>query len=875
MSSGNKKIGLALSGGGLRACLYHLGLVRFLRDAGILSQVTHITSVSGGSVFAAHLALNWDRYSGSPNEFDSAASEILSFVRLDVRNRILRRFPLAIPLRWSLRLLGLSSRKLSRTGLLEYHYESLYGQTSLFELPEKPHLHILATNLSEGCLCSFHRNGLLMVRRHQRSTIRIDRIHIGLATVAMAVTASSAFPGFFPPLELTGVEVGANVGEFGRQAYTDGGVFDNLGVRMFRFLERPMLADTPLSRADFIDFPATVEALLEASKSSEETQLHRLGQLVAATGSRRGQLVLAPTPSPRPPPQGERRKAKGAPTSNEISPSSFEASNCEREELVLSGLWDILCHYQLQREPLFAGLKPEDPEAASLLHASLVGGRVLDSDDQLWLNRHLLEAAFRQATGRACFCRLNSGLDCVLVSDVGKRFQTRSNLRAGGMIQTSMRATDIVMDRVWQLEMERFHDSPGFVFAPITEVVDPKEDPTAMHPEVQRQVAHIRTDMDRFSMLEISSTVRHGYCVGRKACRARPDLFGAELPDNVPWDPVPDSRGAGPSVSTAARLSPLSLLKKRGRGELDPAAADARTLQASALRRFWSTILDYRDWVTYIYVPIIIPILVLLPYVVVKTFERNHKINQIVESLTQSGHDLEQMSRLIDGPIAPWTGETPEEVRSLDKPDFSGFEVLQDMRILDLRNWNPTASERSDSSSMVYGYRRLKVSKKPEKVGNNVFRVHLLTTSPLTQVRFPPMDVPAKIRKSNIESSLPGQKECSWEASFDLERVLPGEYVDLIFEEQSPGQFLKRGQNSTTLAAEIHSDTAEVTRWILVPKGKEYRNFRVVRYKTDKPDKVEPVKIVTEYLAKDYTILAYKLLSVDAGYTYEVTWYYN
>jgi predicted acylesterase/phospholipase RssA len=53
-----KKIGLALSGGGHRAALYHLGVVRFLRDAGVLPQVTHITSVSGGSIFAAHLALN-------------------------------------------------------------------------------------------------------------------------------------------------------------------------------------------------------------------------------------------------------------------------------------------------------------------------------------------------------------------------------------------------------------------------------------------------------------------------------------------------------------------------------------------------------------------------------------------------------------------------------------------------------------------------------------------------------------------------------------------------------------------------------------------------------------------------------------------------
>ena len=49
------RFGLALSGGGFRAVLYHLGLVRFLRDAGILSRVTHISSVSGGSVIGAHL----------------------------------------------------------------------------------------------------------------------------------------------------------------------------------------------------------------------------------------------------------------------------------------------------------------------------------------------------------------------------------------------------------------------------------------------------------------------------------------------------------------------------------------------------------------------------------------------------------------------------------------------------------------------------------------------------------------------------------------------------------------------------------------------------------------------------------------------------
>ena len=71
---------------------------------------------------------------------------------------------------------------------------------------------------------------------------RFDRIHTGLATLPMAVTASSAFPGFFPPIELQAQDVGADPGQFGRLAFTDGGVYDNLGVRMFRWMERSWMA---------------------------------------------------------------------------------------------------------------------------------------------------------------------------------------------------------------------------------------------------------------------------------------------------------------------------------------------------------------------------------------------------------------------------------------------------------------------------------------------------------------------------------------------------------------------------------------------------------------------------------------------------------
>jgi len=862
------RFGLALSGGGFRASLYHLGLVRFLRDAGMLPRVTHISAVSGGSVFAAHLVLNWDRYNGSPNEFDAAASEFLSFVRLDVRNRIARRFPLCLPLlcpRW---LLGLSNRKLTRTGLLEYHYEKyLYGDTSLFELPERPELHILTTNLSEGCLSSFNRNGLLMMHRRPGNFVRIERIHVGLATVPMAVTASSAFPGFFPPVELTGADVGASAGEFGRQAYTDGGVFDNLGVRMFRCLERPLLAETPLSCDDFLDFQDVVATLRDVGKSSEETSFRRLGQIMVAACSRPDLLSLTIVERPGGAGLQPTRGPGQVGSQTQLPPSQPEVDG-NGQEIVLPILWDVLRNYQLQREPLFAGLKPVDPDAEALLHASRSVGRVLEAGDQAWLNRHLLEAAFRQATGRPCFRRLNSALDGILVSDVGKQFEVRTNDRAGGLIRTALRSTDIVMDRVWQLEIETFQDSPSFVFAPITEVVEPAEDSTALHPEIQRQAVNIRTDLDRFSPLEISSLVRHGYCVGRKVCRAHPDLFGADLPLGAPWDPSAGPRATAPPAAVAMP----------GHGPLaEPVAAtvEARALQHSAVRRIWSTLFDHRDWTSYVYVPILVPILVLVPYLVVKSQQRSQRINYLVESLSQGSRDLGQMSRLLEGTQEPWIGEHAEEVRSFDETDLPGFEVLQDSRMFDLRSWKPVKSGESDTRSLVFYYRRLKVFKQPENAGSNVFHVYLVGTSPQTAVRFPPQQLQPKLCMSRTEGSTSAEKEYHWRASYDFQHVPAGEFVDLLVEYHSPGRHLRRGGNGTAMVFPIRADTAELTAWILMPEGEQYESFRIVRYETGKPEKVEAVKVVTEYLAEEFTIIAFKLLSLKAGYSYEVSWTYR
>ncbi len=641
------------------------------------------------------------------------ASELLAFVRLDVRNRILRRFPLAFPLRGVRRLAGLSNRRLTRTGLLENHYEKyLYGDTSLFQLPENPCLHLLSTNLSEGRLSSFNRDGLWMIPRAVDHVDQIERVSVGLATVPMAVTASSAFPGFFPPIILTGADVGASSGEFGRQAYTDGGVFDNLGVRMFRCLSQ-----------------------------------------------------------------------------------------------------------------------------TSVTHQSP------------W--------------------------DCVLVSDAGRPFEIQSSMRVGGIIRTAMRASDILMDRVWQLETETFKDTPGFIFARITEVVDPEQDPTALHPEAQRQLPNIRTDLDRFSQVEISSLMRHGYCVGRNTCQAHPDLFGTELARKPILD-MPFNVRATMAATTRKRTRPASASRRfwrklfhypdqvtrattaataRGgirflpRREATAVTVRARTLHSSAARRIWSTLFDPRDWVSYVYVPIIVPILVLAPYFVTKYYERSQRINEIVQSLAEESRDLEQMTRLLDGLPEDFTGEKAEDLRPDDKADLTGFSILQALRIVDLRRWKPAGG---DGNSTVYAYRRMKVRKEPGKQSNN-FRISVLATDPNTQVRFPPQQLKPKLY-SRILTDGGGKNLRHFEVGADFRKVPEGESVDVIYEHLSRGLFLRGGRGSTSLTYGFEVDTIEQSWWLLMPAGQEYRSFQLVRYPAARPEAVEIVKPVTEHLSQDFKI---------------------
>jgi NTE family protein len=219
-------VALCLSGGGYRAALFHLGAVRRLNELGVLGRIDTITSVSGGSILAAHLAKTMGAAWPAPGEvfpdFDTKVSK--PFHLMCERN--IRTVPLALgllPWNWG----GHAA-----VDALEREYFSYLTKATLTSLPTRPNFVFCATDMSYGVNWTFSRHLVGSYMAGYAST------PAGW-TVARAVAASSCFPPFFNPQPIGlsprdlahGDDKSTERDERVRTLrLSDGGLYDNMGL---------------------------------------------------------------------------------------------------------------------------------------------------------------------------------------------------------------------------------------------------------------------------------------------------------------------------------------------------------------------------------------------------------------------------------------------------------------------------------------------------------------------------------------------------------------------------------------------------------------------------------------------------------------------
>lgn len=208
-------MGLALSGGGYRAMLFHAGSIIRLFELGVLQNVARISSVSGGSIIAAKLALEW------PKLVNRAA--VITHVVDPIRQMSRTSIDVSSVLMGTL-ISGNVGRQIASA-----YAKHLFGDSTLQDLPDAPVFVINATNVETGSLWRFSKK--------RARDWRVGEIATPQIRLADAVAASSAFPPVLSPFVLetrpsdfTTKEPGVDTDFFSDVALTDGGVYDNLGL---------------------------------------------------------------------------------------------------------------------------------------------------------------------------------------------------------------------------------------------------------------------------------------------------------------------------------------------------------------------------------------------------------------------------------------------------------------------------------------------------------------------------------------------------------------------------------------------------------------------------------------------------------------------
>lgn len=223
-------IALALSGGGYRAMLFHVGAVVRLNEAGLLPKLKRVSSVSGGSITAGVLGLNWKGLDFQTGTQNAGAAK-------DLDEKLVR------PIRaiasetldgWSVGL-GVLTPGMTVGDFVARNYDRLlFHGATLQDLPddaEGPRFVINATSVQTGALVRFSRP--------YAADYLVGRLMKPRLPLAQVVAASSAFPPVLSPvtIDIDPDEIEPDPDcPLQRHPYnhlwvlSDGGVYDNLGL---------------------------------------------------------------------------------------------------------------------------------------------------------------------------------------------------------------------------------------------------------------------------------------------------------------------------------------------------------------------------------------------------------------------------------------------------------------------------------------------------------------------------------------------------------------------------------------------------------------------------------------------------------------------
>jgi NTE family protein len=208
-------LALSFSGGGFRATLAALGVLRFVADAGMLRRVRYVSSVSGGSLANGLFAHRYEKLQNAGFTAEAVDDLVIGpFVQKISSSSLSRAL---------LRNIWRTFGSKTRTHLLADMFDRwFFDGRKLEELSSQCRFIINAASVTTGVRFAFERE---IVGDWVMGRARTKGTGLRLATAA---AASAAVPGAFAPLGIEGVEFPCAAGR--TPHLLDGGAYDNSGI---------------------------------------------------------------------------------------------------------------------------------------------------------------------------------------------------------------------------------------------------------------------------------------------------------------------------------------------------------------------------------------------------------------------------------------------------------------------------------------------------------------------------------------------------------------------------------------------------------------------------------------------------------------------
>jgi hypothetical protein len=129
--------------------------------------------------------------------------------------------------------------------------------------------------------------------------------------------------------------------------------------------------------------------------------------------------------------------------------------------------------------------------------------------------------------------------------------------------------------------------------------------------------------------------------------------------------------------------------------------------------------------------------------------------------------------------------------------------------------------------------------------------------------------IPSVIRSSQNLQAVDGAPAHVFEVAFNLSKVPIKDAIDLPIEFMSSEPATGAADSATFY---VDDETGILSCWLLLPEGKQYHNFELLRYQNGKESVPERVNPAYQFDTLEGQVLAFALLNVKPGFTYEARW---